>query len=116
MTVDAIVGVQPGERVQNRAEHLSGFGRSEGTRCEDLGQHFVGVFGDDIEAIFTVDLAASGMEDMDEMRVREVFGGDPLREAEVGIDSGRRDQLDGGFARRIAVELGEKDTAALGAT
>jgi hypothetical protein len=113
MGVDEIAGVKPGERVENGAEHLRGFGRGERPHGKNLGEHLVGVVGDGIELIFSVDVAASGMEKTHQVRVREVSGNSPLCEAGIRVHGRGRDQLDGGFAGRIAFHLGEEDTAAL---
>lgn len=115
-TMDKVLAVEPGKCVQNRVQHFSGFSGREGTLAKNLRKNFFGIFGDDIEEIDAIDSAASGIKDLQEVRMGQGGGGRALSDANFRILCIGGSQLDGGFLRRIAHQFDEEDTALLSST
>jgi hypothetical protein len=62
MAMQEIPAVKPGKRLHNCVEHFPGLPGHKGTLAKNLGENLFGIFRDDIEQIYAVNVTASGMK------------------------------------------------------
>ena len=97
--------MEPGKRLQNRVEHFPGFVGRQGALAKNLGENLFGIFRDDIEQIYAVNVTASGMKKTHQVWMGQGAGRGPLSDAGFRIHGIRRTELDGGILRRITFEF-----------
>ena len=100
-----IPAVEPRKRLQNRVEHFPGFVGRQGALAKNLGENLFGIFRDDIEQIYAVNVTASGMKKTHQVGMGQGAGRGPLSDAGFRIHGIRRTELDGGILRRITFEF-----------
>ena len=106
--------VEIGERVEDRVEHLSRFGRCERPLGKNLRQIFIGIFRDGVEQADAVDLAASSVKEAHQVRMRKGGCSRPTGAVGFSIRCTDRNELDGGFLL-LTLQFGKEDTTPLGA-
>jgi hypothetical protein len=83
--VDETLGVQISERGKGRAEHVASLVRRERTLAENLGENFVGIFCDDVDAGNAFNFAAAVCIDLHEIRMGKSGCSFPCGGASGGI-------------------------------
>lgn len=94
------------EGIQNGTEHLPGFVGRERPLGENLGEGFVGVLGDDIEQIYTLDVNARSVKKRHQVRMGESPGDFPLSDGSSCVYRFEGEDFNGGFFRWAIIEVG----------
>ena len=106
--MDEALRVQIAESVKHGAEHVAGFGGSEGALRENLREIFFGIFHDDVEKVHVRETAAAALVQLKQIGMREFGGAAPERELQIG-GYALGNELDDGFGRLRAGELREEN-------
>ena len=75
--MDEPLCVQIAEGVEDGAEHVARFGRSEGALRKNLREIFFGVFHDDVEKVHVREAATAALEQLKQIRMRELGSAAP---------------------------------------
>ena len=109
------LAVQIAQRIQNRPEHVARFRGSQAALRKNLGKIFFGALHDHIEKVHVRQAGAAALIQLKQIGMREFGSAAPQRELEIrGGAFGN--QLDHGFGRLRAGELGEENGGFAGGT
>ena len=94
VSVHQTLGVEVLQSVEERLEHVACFGGRERALREELREVFFGIFHHDVEQVHAGEVAAAGLEELDQIWMRELR--DLLPAGKLSFGTGLN-EFDGGF-------------------